>query len=93
MEILGPVRVERLIPGGQGVGTLENGKKVLHYVAVNARTGETMGSVPIYKGKLLAISALVELAGIIVGTFLGLYVKLFSLSSLVVVSFVLSLSN
>lgn len=29
MEILGPVRVERLIPGGQGVGTLENGKKVL----------------------------------------------------------------
>lgn len=55
----------------------ENGKKVLHYVAVNARTGETMGSVPIYKGKLLAISALVELVGIIVGTFLLITMETF----------------
>ena len=48
----------------------ENGKKLLHYVAVNARTGKTMGSVPIYKSKLVAISVLVEMVGIIVGTFL-----------------------
>lgn len=40
-------------------------KKVLHYVAVNARTKETMGSVPIHMPKLLGVSALVELLGII----------------------------
>ncbi|MDR3298161.1 MAG: TFIIB-type zinc ribbon-containing protein [Candidatus Nomurabacteria bacterium] len=45
----------------------DNGKKLLHYVAVNARTGETMGSVPIYKQKLLGFSALIELIGIILG--------------------------
>lgn len=39
-------------------------KKVLHYVAVNARTRETMGSVPIHMPKLLAISFLVEILGI-----------------------------
>ena len=33
-------------------------RKVLHYVAVNARTGETMGSVPMNKIKLLSISVL-----------------------------------
>ena len=38
-------------------------KKILHYVAVNARTKETMGSVPIHMPKLLAISALVEVFG------------------------------
>lgn len=37
--------------------------KVLHYVAVNARTKETMGSVPIHMPKLLGVSALVELLG------------------------------
>ena len=45
----------------------ENGKKLLHYCAVNARTGETMGSVPINKKRLLTISFFVELAGIILG--------------------------
>ena len=40
-------------------------KKLLHYVAVNARTKETMGSVPIHMPKLLGISALVELLGIL----------------------------
>lgn len=40
-------------------------KKVLHYVAVNARTKETMGSVPIHMPKLLGISCLVELLGIL----------------------------
>lgn len=38
---------------------------VLHYVAVNARTKETMGSVPIHMPKLLGASALVEILGII----------------------------
>ena len=42
-------------------------KKLLHYVAVNARTGETMGSVPIYKTKLLIISAIIEMIGIFLG--------------------------
>jgi hypothetical protein len=39
---------------------------LLHYVAVNARTKETMGSVPIHIPKLLGISALIELLGILV---------------------------
>ena len=39
-------------------------KKVLHYVAVNARTKETMGSVPIHMPKLIGISVLVEILGI-----------------------------
>ena len=42
-------------------------KKLLHYVAVNARTGETMGSVPINKSKLIAFSVLLEIIGIIAG--------------------------
>lgn len=49
------------------------GKEFLHYVAVNARTGETMGSVPLNQPKLLAVSALVEVLGII-GFFLYLLV-------------------
>ncbi len=39
--------------------------KILHYVAVNARTKETMGSVPIHMPKLIAISLLVEFVGFI----------------------------
>lgn len=39
-------------------------KKILHYVAVNARTKETMGSVPVYIPKLLLFSILVEILGI-----------------------------
>jgi hypothetical protein len=38
-------------------------KKLLHYVAVNARTKETMGSVPIHAPKLLLFSFLVEVFG------------------------------
>ena len=41
-------------------------KKVLHYVAVNARTGETMGSIPMNKMKLAIISILLFLAFIII---------------------------
>ena len=40
-------------------------ESLLHYVAVNARTKETMGSVPIHMPKLFGMSALVELLGII----------------------------
>ena len=36
-------------------------KKTLHYVAVNARTKETMGSVPIHMPMLLGISFLIEI--------------------------------
>ena len=37
--------------------------KMLHYIAVNARTGETMGSVPVSQWRLVA-------AALTVGTFL-----------------------
>ncbi len=37
--------------------------KILHYVAVNARTKEAMGSVPIHMSKLLGVSAFVEFLG------------------------------
>lgn len=40
-------------------------KKLLHYVAVNARTKEVMGSVPIHMPKLLLVSAFIEILGII----------------------------
>jgi len=40
-------------------------KNLLHYVAVNARTKETMGSVPIHMPKLLGVSAIVEVIGLI----------------------------
>ena len=43
----------------------QKAKNMLHYVAVNARTKETMGSVPIHVPKLLGISAIVEVIGFI----------------------------
>ena len=43
-----------------------NGRGILHYVAVNGRTGETMGSVPLHQPKLLSVAAIVEVIGIIV---------------------------
>ena len=43
---------------------VERGQGMVHYVAVNGRTGETMGSIPLAKGRLLAVAigvgALVE---------------------------------
>lgn len=42
-------------------------KKLLHYVAVNARTGAVMGSVPINKTKLRIISGIIEVIGIFLG--------------------------
>ncbi|MCL2606132.1 MAG: TFIIB-type zinc ribbon-containing protein, partial [Coriobacteriia bacterium] len=44
--------------------------KVLHYVAVNARSKETMGSVPIHQPKLLAFSTLMSIIGMILALFL-----------------------
>ena len=43
----------------------KNGKSLLHYVAVNARTKETMGSVPIHMPVLIGASFLVELLGVL----------------------------
>jgi ribosomal protein S27E len=42
-----------------------NGNDTLHYVAVNARTKETMGSVPINEPKLIGYSVLVEIISIL----------------------------
>lgn len=44
--------------------TSDNNSK-LHYVAVNARTKETMGSVPIHMPKLFGVSCIIELLGFI----------------------------
>ena len=44
---------------------IKGDKKILHYVAVNARTKETMGSVPIHMPMLIGISILVEILGIL----------------------------
>ncbi len=44
---------------------ISGSKKILHYVAVNARTNETMGSVPIHMPKLFIISFIVEILGLI----------------------------
>jgi hypothetical protein len=41
-------------------------KNLLHYVAVNARTKETMGSVPIHMPKLLGVSAIIEAIGFVI---------------------------
>lgn len=45
-------------------------KNIMHYVAVNARTKETMGSVPINFSKLFLVSALVEVVSFIIALIL-----------------------
>lgn len=42
---------------------VKGNKSVLHYVAVNARTKEINGSVPIHMPKLLAVSSFIEILG------------------------------
>ena len=42
---------------------IKGSKKILHYVAVNARTKEVMGSVPINMPKLIIVSGIVEFFG------------------------------
>jgi transcription elongation factor Elf1 len=44
-----------------------NGSRLLHYVAVNARTGETMGSVPVDIKRLLAVAAIIEVIAAPIG--------------------------
>ena len=51
---------------------VKGNKKLLHYVAVNARTKETMGSVPIHMPKLVTISAIVEIIGVILSGIVAL---------------------
>lgn len=63
---------------------VKGNKKILHYVAVNARTKETMGSVPIHIPKLVFVSILVEILGIIAMLFIDFdYNYLFLLSGFV----------
>lgn len=45
-------------------------KKILHYVAVNARTKEVMGSVPIHYPKLIGMSIFVEIIAFVVMFFI-----------------------
>lgn len=52
----------------------ENGKAMVHYIAVNGRTGEVMGSVPVSHGRLLA-------AALTAGTFLEALVIAFMVAS------------
>ncbi len=47
-----------------------NGKSFLHYVAVNARTGETMGSVPLHQGRLLLVAGAVQVVGTVLAVVL-----------------------
>ena len=49
---------------------VKKNKKILHYVAVNARTKETMGSVPIDFPKLIMVSSFVELIGFLMLLFI-----------------------
>lgn len=50
-------------------------ENILHYVAVNARTKETMGSVPINMGKLFLISAIIEFFGLIIAIMISMIPK------------------
>ncbi|MDJ1372448.1 hypothetical protein C7K25_13925 [Gulosibacter molinativorax] len=43
-----------------------------HYVAVNGRTGSTMGSVPVRQGRLLAVSAGISIIGTIISGVIGI---------------------
>ena len=70
---------------------IKNDKKLLHYVAVNARTKETMGSVPIHMPKLLLVSFLVEILGFLAMIFVDFdYSWLFLASGFVFFFFMLA---
>lgn len=43
------------------------GKRLLHYVAVNARTGETMGSIPVNQIALFGVSTVIQAIGTVLG--------------------------
>lgn len=46
--------------------------RLTHFVAVNGRTGETMGSVPVRYGRLFTISAIIGVLGTVVGGYLSI---------------------
>ncbi len=52
---------------------------VLHYVAVNARTKETMGSVPIHMPKLIGVLCMLEIIGFLLMFVFGMFGWLFQL--------------
>ena len=51
-----------------------DGTSFCHYVAVNARTGKTMGSVPVNQRRLLLASLAIEILGIILFIIFGLVI-------------------
>lgn len=51
------------------------GEGLLHYVAVNGRTGETMGSVPVRHKRLLGVSAVITAVGTVIGGFAALFLS------------------
>ncbi|MDR0463457.1 MAG: TFIIB-type zinc ribbon-containing protein [Pseudomonadales bacterium] len=51
-----------------------SGEKLLHYVAVNARTKETMGSVPVNKPKLFLIASIIGVITFFIALFTALFV-------------------
>ncbi|MGO1543858.1 MAG: TFIIB-type zinc ribbon-containing protein [Gulosibacter sp.] len=48
-----------------------NGQSFTHYVAVNGRTGQTMGSVPVRKSRLFAVSAIISIIGTAISGAIG----------------------
>ena len=63
-------------------------KNILHYVAVNGRTKETMGSIPMNKMKIFIISFLIDL--ILLGLVLGLYYLTNASAILILLMFLLA---
>ncbi len=65
MDVLGEQWISAYLPVWlYSYQQVSGDKKVLHYVAVNGRTRETMGSVPVHIPKLIFVSFLIEvLAG------------------------------
>jgi hypothetical protein len=63
---------------------LSSGRNLLHYVAVNARTKQTMGSVPLNMPKLLMVSAIVQILGLLAAFFIDWdYSGLFALAGVI----------
>ena len=59
-------------------------KQILHYVAVNARTKETMGSIPLHMPKLISISVLIEIIAMFIDSFIDYkYSGIFFLSGFI----------
>lgn len=64
---------------------ISDNKKDLHYIAVNARTKKVMGHLPIYYPKLIGISFVIEVIGILFALFTrSKYNSLFLLSGFLI---------